>query len=252
MRNLYDTVKLTTLLTFALFMLTACGASERLARVGKPPEMTKIENPQLKEDYTPISMPMPMPQENKKQPNSLWGSDRQAFFKDQRASDVGDILTVLVNIDDEAEIENETERSRDASEDADLPGFLGYEQALNRVLPEAVSPSGLVDFGNQSNHSGRGTIEREEEIELKLAALVTQILPNGNFAIHGRQEVLVNYEKRIIQVDGVIRPEDISTQNTINSDQIAEARIVYAGEGQISDVQQPRYGQQVYDILFPF
>lgn len=232
--------------------LSACSAVDRLANVGNPPPMTAIENPQLKTGYTPVSMPMPAPVIEEKQPNSLWASNRKNFFKDQRASNIGDILTVIINIQDEAELENETARSRNANEGAELPGFLGYEQALDRILPQAVDPDNLIEFGNESNHSGSGTIEREEEILMEMAAVVTQILPNGNLVIHGSQEVRVNYEKRILLVDGVIRPQDISTNNTINHDQIAEARIVYGGEGQITDVQQPRYGQQVYDILFPF
>ena len=130
---------------------------------------------------------------------------------------------------------------------------------MDRVLPEAINDatSGLLNpdllaFDSDSSHTGTGSVEREEEINVQLAALITQILPNGNMVIHGRQEVLVNFEKRILQIDGVIRPEDISVQNTVSYAQIAEARILYGGEGQITDVQQPRYGQQLYDIVFPF
>lgn len=100
--------------------------------------------------------------------------------------------------------------------------------------------------------AARARSTAKKKITVKLAAIVTQILPNGNFAIEGSQEVRVNYEKRILKVAGVIRPQDVSISNTINYEQIAEARIAYGGEGQITDVQQPRYGQQVYDILFPF
>lgn len=232
--------------------LAACSATERLANVGKIPEVSKIENPQLRPDYQPISMPMPAPQASVRQPNSLWDSSRQTFFKDQRAADVGDLLTVLVNIADEATFENESERTRNSSEGAGLPNMLGYEQALDRVLPQAVDNDNLVGLNADSVHRGAGTTEREEEVLTRLAAVITQILPNGNFVIHGRQEVRVNFEKRVVQVDGIIRPEDISVNNTINSEQIAEARIAYGGEGQLTDVQQPRYGQQVYDILFPF
>ena len=123
---------------------------------------------------------------------------------------------------------------------------------MSDVLPDAVSPANLVGFNNTSNHRGEGSTEREEEVNVRLAALVTQILPNGNMVIQGRQEVLVNFEKRVLQVNGVIRPEDIGIGNTISYDQIAEARIVYGGQGQITDVQQPRYGQQLYDVVFPF
>jgi flagellar L-ring protein precursor FlgH len=246
--------KYTKILAFLLVgaALSGCGAMDRVSNIGKAPEMAAIENPHLQPDYKPVSMPMPAPVLERKQPNSLWASNRQAFFKDQRASNIGDILTVMINIDDEAELENETERTRNSNEDANLGSILGYEGSLNRVLPEAVNPANLAGFDAASSHNGEGSIEREEEIDVKLAAIITQILPNGNFVIQGRQEVRVNYEKRILQIAGIIRPEDVSTQNTINYDQIAEARIVYGGEGHISDVQQPRYGQQFYDIVFPF
>lgn len=232
--------------------LTACSTADRLSKVGKEPEMTKIVNPETQADYQPVSLPMPREEYAAKQHNSLWASSRQTFFKDQRASNIGDIITVLIEIQDKAELDNETERTRNNTESAELPSILGYEGSLNRVLPESIDPSSLTDMGSTSSSNGSGTIDREEKIKVTLAALITQILPNGNMVIHGKQEVRVNFEKRILQVDGVIRPEDISTDNTVSYDQIAEARIVYGGEGQITDVQQPRYGQQIYDIIFPF
>lgn len=232
--------------------LSGCSAIDRLENVGNPPQMTPVDNPQLRPEYKPVSMPMPAPQAEVRQPNSLWAENRTTFFKDQRASNVGDILTVMIEIKDKAQLDNASERTRQSGESADAPALLGYEGSLGRILPESVDPSNLIQFGNDSSHTGSGTIDREEKIEVKLAALVTQILPNGNMVISGSQEVRVNFEKRILQVEGVIRPEDISTNNTVSYDQIAEARIVYGGEGQITDVQQPRYGQQVYDILFPF
>jgi len=236
----------------AVLSLSACGATDRLPQVGSPPSQTTIQTPVAAPDSQAVSMPMPAPTPEIRQKNSLWSSNRQTFFEDQRANEVGDILTVLVNIDDEAELENETERTRNSSENAGLDNFLGYETALGDVLPESVSNSDLVGVDADSTHTGEGSIEREEEVTVQMAATVTQILPNGNMVIYGRQEVRVNFENRILQIAGVIRPEDISTGNTISHEQIAEARISYGGEGQITDVQQPRYGQQVYDILFPF
>ena len=253
MKTLTKNIKITAVALSLGLSLSACSNTvDRLANVGSAPEMTRIENPQLKSDYTPVSMPMPAPKVAKKEPNSLWDSNRKNFFDDQRADEVGDILTVMIDIQDEAQLENETERTRGSSEGAELPALGGYEAALNRILPEAVDPSNLASFGSNSSTNGAGSIEREEEIVMKMAAVITQVLPNGNLVIHGSQEVRVNFEKRILNVDGVIRPEDISINNTINHDQIAEARIAYGGEGHITDVQQARYGQQVYDILFPF
>jgi len=241
-----------TLMLLASCALSACGAGERIANIGKPPPMSPIENPQARADYRPVSMPMPVPKESASKPNSLWDANRTTFFKDQRASTVGDILTVLVEIRDEAELGNRSSRSRNANESAGLDHFLGYEGSLGRVLPQAVDPSNLIGFGNDSAHTGRGSVEREEAITVRLAAVISQVLPNGNFVIHGNQEVRVNFEKRVLNVTGIIRPEDISVGNTVQHDQIAEARIVYGGEGQITDVQQPRYGHQLYDIVFPF
>lgn len=241
------------ILTFgAGLLLSACGAADRIANIGAAPEMTKINNPVTQEGYKPVSLPMPMPKQSITQNNSLWASDRQTFFKDQRANDVGDLITVVIKIKDKAELDNETERTRSSREGANLNAALGYEQSLNRILPEAINPANLIDGGATSSHTGSGTIDREEKIEVQLAALISQILPNGNMVIFGRQEVLVNFEKRILQIDGVIRPQDISVDNTISYEKIAEARITYGGEGQITDVQQPRYGQQLYDIIFPF
>lgn len=236
----------------ACMALTACGASERLANIGKAPEMDKISNPTTQEGYQPVSLPMPAPTNVVRQQNSLWQSDRVTFFKDQRASNIGDIITVTIEIDDKAEIDNQTDRSRSSNEGAGLNSLLGYEQALADVLPEAVNNANLADLESTSDYQGSGTTDREEKIELKMAALITQLLPNGNMVIHGRQEALVNFEKRIVEIDGVIRPEDITTANTISYEKIAEARIVYGGEGQITDMQQPRYGQQLYDVIFPF
>ncbi|HOO82279.1 MAG TPA: flagellar basal body L-ring protein FlgH [Alphaproteobacteria bacterium] len=246
-----------TTIKIGLILLTcsalgACSAADRIAQIGEAPEMTKIVNPTTQRGYQPVSLPMPSPKNVAPQKNSLWAADRTTFFKDQRASDVGDIITVMIDIDDKAELENATSRKRASNEDAALPALLGYEQALDRILPQAIDNTDLIDFGADSSHSGTGSVERDEKVEVQLAAFITQILPNGNMVIHGSQEVLVNFEKRILQVDGVIRPEDISVQNSISYEKIAEARIAYGGEGQITDVQQPRYGQQLYDIVFPF
>ena len=138
------------------------------------------------------------------------------------------------------------------NEDASLNAFLGYESSLSRLLPEAINPGNLLDIDSQTDSTGSGQIARDEDIELKIAAVISQVLPNGNLVIHGRQEFRVNFEARELQIAGIIRPEDISSTNTIVYEKIAEARISYGGRGQISDLQQPRYGQQVIDILFPF
>lgn len=149
-------------------------------------------------------------------------------------------------------VSNKTKRTRDNNEDATISRLFGYEASLNRLLPEAVVAGNLVDIDSDTLSDSVGEIGRDESINLRIAAVVTQVLPNGNLAIHGSQEVRVNFEVRVLSVDGVIRPEDVSTSNTVSHDQIAEARIAYGGRGTISDIQRPRYGQELFDIFYPF
>ncbi len=251
MKSMRITTRLPVILTLAI-ALSGCNALSRLANVGSEPPLTTIQNPTLQASYRPVSMPMPAPKPMERNANSLWRTGARAFFKDQRAADVGDILTVIVDLDDEATLNNATTRARTANEDASLNAFLGYESSLSRLLPEAIRPGNLLDIDSQTDSTGSGQIARDEDIELKIAAVISQVLPNGNLVIHGRQEFRVNFEARELQIAGIIRPEDISSTNTIVYEKIAEARISYGGRGQISDLQQPRYGQQVIDILFPF
>lgn len=233
--------------------LHACTAGERLKNVGKAPEFTPIENPIETKEAKVISLPMPTEQQISYQPNSLWQSGSRTFFKDQRATRVGDILTVNINIEDSATLDNETSRQRENSEKADVPGFFGVPGVLAKRLPGNIDPgSELVDFGSTNSSKGKGTVDRKEEIDLTVAAYITQILPNGNMVIFGRQEARVNFEVRELFITGIVRPEDITNLNTVEHTQIAEARIAYGGRGQITDIQQPRYGQQVFDILMPF
>lgn len=242
----------TTLALLAALGVAACGAGERIANIGQAPELSPIQNPVAQPGYTPVRLPMPAPQIPEVRPNSLWQAGSRAFFRDQRADEIGDILTVLIRIDDEATLTNQTSRTRGSEEGAGLPAFLGFESQLGGILPDEVDPGNLIEFGSDSSSRGAGQIRRGERIELQVAAVVTEILPNGNLVIYGRQEVRVNFEARDLQIAGVIRPEDVTSQNTISYEKIAEARVSYGGRGQITDVQQPRYGQQLYDIVFPF
>lgn len=241
-----------TLMFIATTLLSACGAGERLANIGKAPDQSPIVNPQTAPDYRPVSMPMPREDAEIRQNNSLWASNRQTFFKDQRARKIGDILTVTIDIADNAKLNNKTERTRNADENATLPALSGFEKKLNSILPNGVDPTNLTQATSDSTSKGEGKIDRKEDIKMQLAALIMQILPNGNMVIQGRQEVRVNFENRILDLQGVIRPEDIDPNNKISYEKIAEARISYGGKGQVTDLQQPRYGQQVYDVIFPF
>ncbi len=233
--------------------LIGCNAVDRMAELGEQPPLAPIENPGERPEFASVSMPMPAAQSPSHLANSLWRPSARAFFKDQRAARVGDLVTVVVNIDETADISNSTTRTCQFSEDSDITGLLGYQSSLGRVLPQALtSGTDIVNLANSNSNRGTGTVEREEEISFQVAAVVTQVLPNGNMVIYGHQEIRVNFEIRELTVVGVVRPEDITASNTIQHTQIAEARFAYGGRGQLTDVQHPRYGAQVLDIILPF
>ncbi len=248
------TLRHTTLLSAAMLTLSGCASTlDKLERVGNPPAMTRVEDPTIKPEYRPMTWPTPAPQAEQRQyANTLWQPGARAFFRDQRASQVGDILKVRIEIDDRAELDNDSERTRDAQENVGAPDVYGLEKLFGTITPGSPNPASLFDISGSTTNTGEGSIEREEKIETTVAATITQVLPNGNFVIEGTQEIRVNYELREIAVAGVIRPEDIDSDNTINSTQIAQARINYGGRGQLTDVQQPRWGHQVIDVLSPF
>lgn len=183
---------------------------------------------------------------------SLWSGARQSLLGDRRAVQQGDILTVVIEIDEEAEISNETERSRSGSESVGVPNLFGIPQRIDPELPEGASLSQAVSIDSRSSSSGDGSVRRNEKLTLRVAATVVDVLPNGVLAISGSQELRVNFEMRELLVSGYVRPEDISRQNEITYDKIATARVSYGGRGQITDVQQPRIGQQVLDAVLPF
>ena len=232
--------------------VTGCNVLSRLSEVGDGPELTKIVNPVARPDYRPVSLPMPTPQVAEDNPNSLWRAGAKAFFKDHRAKEIGDVLTVKLALSDSATLANKTERERDDSEDTNITQLLGLEAEFSKVLPQAVSAASLLSFDNAHETKGEGKVDRQEVISLTFAAVVTQILPNGSLVIVGRQEILVNSELRELMVTGVVRPSDIDSDNTISHEKIAEMRVAYGGSGTISQLQQPRWGTQIWDIIFPF
>ena len=232
--------------------IPGCNTLTRMSEVGGTPELTKITNPVAREGYRPVSLPMPAPQVAEDNPNSLWRAGARAFFKDTRAKAVGDILTVKLNLKDKATLDNKSERERDDKEDTDVTKLLGLEAEFAKRLPQAISPASVASFGSKSETKGDGSIQRSEDIELTFAAVITQILPNGALVIFGRQEIRVNYELRELMVTGVVRPEDIESDNSVSHEKIAEMRVAYGGRGTLSDLQQPRWGTQIWDIIFPF
>jgi flagellar L-ring protein FlgH len=233
-----------------LCVASGCSSIDRLSQIGEQPKLAAIENPTTQPGYKPVQMPMPKPETVSYNANSLWRNGSRAFFKDQRAARVGDLLTVIVNITDKANIANETQRSRTNKEDSGISDFAGSKTL--GLQAQKVLPGRLLTADSTSSSDGKGSVVRQEALQTNVAAVVTQVLPNGNLVVEGKQEIRVNYEIRELIVAGIVRPEDIQSDNTIDSSKIAQARIAYGGRGQISDVQQPRYGQQVMDVLLPF
>jgi flagellar L-ring protein precursor FlgH len=239
-------------LAAAALAASGCSNLDRLAQVGERPPMLRIQNPKAAPGYRKVSMPMPRARVVERQANSLWRPGARAFFKDQRAARVGDIITININVADQAKFSNSTKRARTANDKTSVDALLGWENKVKGFFGKGADPTNLFQAGTNSSTEGTGSIDRDETLKIKVAAVVTQVLPNGNLVIHGRQEVRVNYELRALQVAGVIRREDITSANTIDFDKIAEARVAYGGRGIITDIQQPRLGRQVFDILFPF
>ena len=238
------------LMLFAAILLAGCTTTP----VGRPPAFSPPERAAEREAMFNPSFPDPVltsslgpsPQA------SLWTGARGSLLGDRRAMLRGDIMTVVIEIDDSAEISNSSDRSRSASQQAGIPQLLGLPQRVDTRLPEGASSAQLVDLNSQSSSSGDGTVRRNEQLTLRAAVTSTDVLPNGVLQIVGQQEVRVNYELRELIVTGYVRPEDITRQNEITYDKIASARISYGGRGQITDMQQPRYGQQVLESVLPF
>lgn len=241
---------LTAIILTSLLTVSACS---RLGQVGQLPEFTPPQStPEatamitygIQNDFTAT-----VPQDGTP---SLWTGDRGSLLGDRRAVQRGDILTVVIEIDDSASISNSTDRSRSGSESLSIPNLFGLPQRADESLPDGASLSSAVDLNSTSTFGGDGSVRRNEQLELRIAATVVNVMPNGVLSIQGSQEVRVNFEMRELLVSGFVRPADISRQNEITYDKLASARISYGGRGQISDVQQPRYGQQIADVILPF
>lgn len=224
----------------------------RANHIGKPPDFTPAsEAPEARAMIEP-GLPVIILDRKPVDAASLWSPSRASLLGDRRAVMRGDILTVVIKIDEKAEISNSSDRSRSGSENLSVPGLFGLPQRLDTKLPVGASSDQLVGITSQSNSSGDGSVKRNEKLELRIASTVVNVLPNGVLSISGSQELRVNFELRELLVTGFVRPEDISRQNEITYDKIASARVSYGGRGQISDVQQPRIGQQVLDAVLPF
>lgn len=241
--------------------LGACSAQKEAFKEHRNPQVSDLEVstatiPEAAAVTVPVPVRQPARAPERAEAASLWKRGDSGFFGDRRAMNVGDILTIMIEIDDEAQLRNASARTRSSGNEVTGSTVLGYESKLDKILPGLSSddlPSGsLVDLSGASTSRGDGSINRQERIRLKVAAMVIQVLDNGNMVVAGRQEVKVNNELRELRVAGIIRPVDIGMDNAIPYDRIAEARITYGGRGQISRVQQPRYGEDVLDVVLPY
>lgn len=236
-------------LLVSCLLLASCG---RLSEVGRAPAFSPLEGSY--QHHAMYSSPMPESADpsGPSDASSLWTGGTGSLFGDRRAAERGDILTVVVEIDDNAAISNSSDRSRSGSEQLKLPSFFGLPERIDAGASNGATLADAVDVSGDSNFRGDGSVSRSEVLTLRVAATVVEELPNGVLRIEGQQEVRVNNELRELLITGYIRPIDISRQNEITYDKIAGARVSYGGRGQITDVQQPRYGQQITDILLPF
>jgi flagellar L-ring protein precursor FlgH len=238
------------LLSTVAVLSSSCTSLDRLKQIGQQPPLSPVDNPTTKPGYKPVQMPMPTPQPVTYNANSLWRNGSRAFFKDQRAHQVGDILTVKVNINDTAEFQDQTQITRTATEDSGITNFIGANTIVNPA--KAVLPGRLLSADSDSQNNASGSINRQDQLVTNVAAVVTQMLPNGNLVIEGKQEIRLNSEMRELLVAGVVRPEDIDSDNSIDLPKIAEARVAYGGRGTLTNIQEERYGQQALDVLLPF
>jgi flagellar L-ring protein precursor FlgH len=224
----------------SLCFLAACAT--RPEDLGREPGMTPIGSG-IAVDREPL--PHLFKGSGRSAANSTWSNASADLFTSPRARQVGDIVTVNIQIDDKAEFDNATDRSRQSSVSAGLDYAFSFK---------GWNADGTADAGinSSSASTGQGTIDRSEKLRLSVAAVVNEVLPNGNVVISGSQEVRVNYELRVLNIAGIVRPRDISPKNTISYDKIAEARVSYGGRGRLMEVQQPAYGQQLYDVLTPY
>jgi len=229
-------------------LLGGCGMMTRLGEIGSPPKMTPSADPTKDPGYRPLTMPMPAQTRMTPTADALWRPGSNAFFRDQRASQVGDIVTVVVNVTDAADVKNNTTATRTSSKTMGTPNLFGLES----LMPTAMTAASLVNTDSTNSNVGTGESKRGETVTLRLAGVVTQVLPNGNLVVAARQEMRVDSELRELLVTGVVRPQDIASDNTVQHDRMAEARIAYGGRGELTDVQTAPWGQQALDVLLPF
>lgn len=237
--------------------LAGCSHLEGAARIVRQPEVTAPGAslkpvPPVSEQRLALAQIPARPTTAEPETGSLWRDGPTSLFGDRRARGQGDIVTVVIEIDDRAELQNQTTRTRTSQEGLKIPNFFGLQSLASKILPQSASLDPAIDASANSSSAGQGQIRRQDKITLQIAATVVDVLPNGHLVIQGSQEIRVNQELRDLQVAGIIRPEDVSRRNTITYEKIADARIVYGGRGTLSNVQDARYGQRILNSVSPF
>ena len=239
-------------LASSLIAAVVISGCDRFDHIGKAPSFSPATATKEHNAMLSPGLPLRIEAGTPTEAASLWSGARQSLLGDRRAVQQGDILTVVIEIDEEAEISNATDRSRSGSEAMGVSELFGIPQRVARELPDGTTLGDAVSINSSSSSAGDGSVRRNEKLTLRVAATIVDVLPNGVLAISGSQELRVNFEMRELLVSGYVRPEDISRKNEITYDKIATARVSYGGRGQITDVQQPRIGQQVLDVVLPF
>lgn len=202
-------------------------------------------------DYVESLLAAPEPKLDS--PGSLWNerSYEQFLGYDRRAAGVGDLVTVLIIEDTQARRQATTNLSRDSDQSANVSAMMGLDDKLSAIAPN-INPEAGIGAGASSAYSGEGTTERRGSLKATVTARVVGELKDGNLIIVGRQEVKVNQEVQILTIRGIVRPQDITIDNTIPSTHVADAMIEYAGAGVIAEKQTPPWGSRVVDRVLPF
>lgn len=181
---------------------------------------------------------------------SIWQAASRSVTEDFKAFRRGDIITIVISETASASKKASTDTGRSSTINAGMPNFLGLEKA--GILKNNMDLSKLINANVDSKFSGSGSTSRQENLTATISAKVIDVLANGNLLIEGRRNIKVNNEDQEIVLTGTVRTRDISTDNTVNSIYVADAKISYAGRGIISDRQSPGWLMNIVDKIWPF
>jgi flagellar L-ring protein precursor FlgH len=195
------------------------------------------------EDMAPLKQPVTT--------GSLWTDSRGDLFSDNKARNLGDILTVVIVEEARASKKATTETDRKSSASADITKFLGLETKIADIFKNSDAKN-LISTNYENDFEGSGTTTRKEDLVATLTTQVVGVFPNGNLGIAGKKKVTVNNEDQYILLTGIVRPMDITADNLIDSKYILDAEISYTGKGVISDRQKPGWMTRLLDHVWPF